>query len=120
MDLELIAGNFFLDENLPKEKQWLLKYFATEQQRRFLVYDHFFHRLRDRSPNHFYVNFIDQTGEYCERRPFQKWQKKLNDLQSLADRAIAETDLELLQTLKSGTYCYYAKQTSGRDSCRQT
>ncbi len=103
MDLKLIAGNF-LDDVLPKDKQHLLKHYRSEHQRRFITYYLNFAELRERSPKHFYKNFIDHTGIACTERSMQSWIKKFHALESALQKATEQFDFETIEQIKSGRY----------------
>ena len=54
LELEFISGRF-LEDPLPKEKTWLLKYFRREREQQFVKYFLIFNN---------YWHFVDQTGYY--------------------------------------------------------
>ncbi len=103
MDLRLISGNF-LSDAIAKEKRYLLKHYKTENQRRFLIYYLNFAALRERSPKHFYKNFIDHTGIACTERSMQKWIKKLHALENALQKATEQFDFNIIEQIKSGRY----------------
>ena len=105
MDLELLAGEFFYDESLPKGKRHLLKYFTTKPQRRFLVYAVIFDELRLRhGPFCFYRGFVDHTGVQCTRRVMQRWSRRLRELETALKSAMGGFDLEAVEKIKTGEY----------------
>lgn len=106
MDLNLIAGDFLYDDNVPKNQRWLLKYFNLAAQVRFLNYYVIFKDLKVRSANHLYNNFVHHTGIHYTLRGFQKSVKKFNDLQALEKKAIDEFDFIALEQLRSGKYSF--------------
>lgn len=114
MDLKLIAGDFLHDDSIPKPDRWLLLYFKTEQQRRFLAYHLQFSDLHEQDAGHFYRTFTDHTGIYCSKRVLQKWIKKLYDLRAIVESANERFDLETLEKVKTGKYRFsHEKKTSG-------
>jgi hypothetical protein len=115
MDLLLIAGDFFFDDVVPKEQQWLFKYFKTKPQRRFLAYYSQFAALRN-YPGRFYPNFINHTGVHCTKRAMFKWLRKLKCLLSLSQEAAERFDLETLERVKSGKYRFSHANQSEDDS----
>jgi hypothetical protein len=117
MDLQLISGEFFHDESVPKDKRWLQRYFRTPSQRRFLAYYLQFSALRCRSPYHFYRNFTDHTGVYCTKRAIQKWTKKLLLLESLVRAATEGLELAALEVIKSGRYRFSQNGKATSNPC---
>jgi len=105
MDLQLISGEFFYDDIIPKEKAYLLKYCKNDQHRRFLVY---FFEFQDAFERHgayrFYRNFIDHTGYECCQRVMQKWLRRLRELEKSLAEASKAFDLEEVEKIKTGQY----------------
>lgn len=96
-DLDVISGRFF-EYDIPREKQYLLKYFTTDLQVAFLRYYLIFGESR---------MFVEHTGHYCsERLRFRLLARarRLMDLHEQARRAMTEESLATLQLLESGLY----------------
>jgi hypothetical protein len=93
-DLKLISGNFF-DLVIPKEKQYLLKYFDTDIQEQFLrYYMEFGH----------YKRFVDHTGVVCTRRWLQKMKTRYENLVEIHDKAKKDLDFDTLEAIQMGKY----------------
>lgn len=93
-DLLFLAGNF--DEiDLPKEKNYLFKYFRKEIQQKFIRYFFAFNS---------FDNFVDHTGFYCQTRWLKILHNKLISLESLHREAKSNVDLETLLKIESGKY----------------
>jgi len=96
-DLDFISGRFF-DYDIPREKQYLLKYFTTELQIAFLKYALVFENTK---------SFKDHTGYYCsDRLKFRLLfrLRKLLSLHSEAKSTFTEEGLNTLQLIESGQY----------------
>ena len=105
MDLKLIAGDFFYDDILPKDKRYLLKYFTTSSQRRFLIYAITFEDFRLRHGSFcFYRGFVDHTGIQCTRRVMQRWTRRINEIEKALKKAMDAFDLEGVERIKTGGY----------------
>ena len=91
-DLNLISGDFF-DVELPKEKQYLYKYFDTEVQMKFLRYYYTFKT---------YDRFIEHTGTVCGRRWLRFLKNKYEKLVFIYDEAKKNMDFTLLAKIQSG------------------
>ena len=93
-NLNLVSGNFF-DLELPKDLQYLYKYFPTEIQMAFLRY---YYTFREGS------RFVEHTGYFCTKR----W---INDLASKYEKLILtyyeakkNMDFTLLSNIQSGKF----------------
>lgn len=96
-DLNFVSGNF-LDMEIPKEKQYLLKYFTTDVQRAFLRYCLTFGDVR---------LFKEHTGYYCSDRLKFRFLSRFRRLVKLHDDAkssLTEESLSILHTIESGQY----------------
>ena len=97
MDLEFISGNFF-EHEIPKDKQYLCKYFSTDLQMAFLRYRMVFEDTR---------LFKDHTGFYCSDRLRFRLLVRYKQLIKLHDEAkvtFTEEGLNTLQLIESGQY----------------
>jgi predicted transport protein len=94
MDLFFISGDFF-EQSLPRDRDYLLKYFNTKIQRQFVKYYLLFRSSK---------NFTDHTG--IRVQPL--WLKKLSTKLRLLEEAHAEAkkafDTETVAKIESGKY----------------
>jgi hypothetical protein len=86
--------------NLPKEKQYLLKYFpfyrnGDERQKYFLFYLYEFGS---------YKRFTEHTGYTCNLRWRASLKKKYITLVEAHDKAKKEMDLDTLAQIETGKY----------------
>lgn len=93
-DLKFISGEFF-DLTLPKEKQYLLKYFDTDIQTQFLYYYHIFHSI-DR--------FVEHTGYRASKRWLIDLKNKYDRLVEIHDISKRDMDFETLASITSGKF----------------
>jgi len=96
-DLDFVSGRF-LDHDIPRGKQYLLKYFTTELQIAFLKYALVFEDTK---------LFKDHTGYHCsDRLKFRLLSRfrKLIYLHAKAKSTFTEDGLNTLQLLESGQY----------------
>jgi len=96
-DLDFISGDF-LDHEIPREKQYLLKYFTTDVQVAFLRYALVFEDTK---------LFKDHTGHFCsDRLKFRLLArfKQLTKLHAQAKGVLTEESLNDIQLLESGQY----------------
>ena len=91
-DLFLIAGNFFNLE-LPKEQQYLFKYFKTDVQRQFVCYYLTFNSVD---------KFIEHTGHVVTKRWLRGLRQKLNTLMERHKQAKENMDFQELAKIESG------------------
>lgn len=96
IDLELffISGKF-LEINLPKEKEYLFKYFRTPLQQSLIQYYLIFGSL---------TKFIDHTGYACNPWWIRDLKRKLKRLEEAHTKAKQEMDLEKLTKIEVGKY----------------
>jgi len=96
-DLDFISGTFF-DYSIPRDKQYLLKYFTTDVQVAFLRYALVFDDTK---------LFKDHTGFYCSDRLKFSLLSRFRTLVKLHDQAknsLTEEGLNTLQLLESGQF----------------
>ncbi len=93
-DMQLISGDF-TSPDLPPEKRYLIKYFASEIQRAFLSYYIVFghHEL-----------FMDHTGIYCTKRWVRKMRDRFVSVTKAYKKAQKEFDLDALAIIEKGEY----------------
>jgi hypothetical protein len=108
MDLWFISGDFF-EQPIPREKEYLLKYFESRLQRQFVRYFLLF-----RSPR----NFTDHTGLRVLPLWLRKLRKKMNILETAHAKAKADFDLELVAKIETGVYkvCHSSRSKTGAKS----
>ena len=97
----LWIGKTFESYDLPKDKQYLLKYFDTETQSSFLRYYLVFGD---------YDHFVDHTGIVVQTRWLKILEKKFLHLEALRASARANMDLKLLSRIESGEYVMSASK----------
>ena len=93
-DLIFISGSFE-DFEIPKDKNYLFKYFRKEIQQRFVRYFFAFNSFE---------NFVDHTGFYCQRRWLKILYNKLLKLEALHKTAKSNMDFQTLLKIESGKY----------------
>lgn len=100
-ELEFISGRIF-DLTLPKEKEYLWRYFTTEMQRHFVKY-----YLTYRS----YTRFVDHTGYSCSNRWVRILKRRLEKLEIAHDAAKEmarhgdfESGIAALEAIETGRY----------------
>jgi hypothetical protein len=108
-DLNLISGNFFNLE-LPKEKQYLCKYFETEMGMQFLRYYYVFNSD---------VRFKEHTGLYCTKRWIKMLKCRYKSLIILYDKAKKDMDFTLLAEIQEGKYNKIYSETRWTDKYRR-
>lgn len=93
-DLDFVSGKFF-EYEIPKDKQYLLKYFATELQEAFLRYMFVFGE---------WSCFREHTGFRARLDFLKKLEFKFVKLQEVHKKATLEFDLDLKWKIESGNY----------------
>jgi len=93
-DLKLVSGKFF-DSVLPKDKQYLLKYFDTEVQEMFLRY-----YLEFGNTSH----FTEHTGYICTKRWLRGLRSRYKKLLAARKQAQKEMDLDTLELIQMGKF----------------
>ena len=103
-DLLLVAGKYF-EDTVPREKEYLLKYFRGELQVRFLVYFiQFCPLLEKHSANRFYTNFYDHTGMLCARKVLRRYINRYHLLEKVVQDAKIAGDMNKLSEVRSGNF----------------
>lgn len=90
--MHFIAGDF-LDECLPKDKQYLYRYFRTNLQKQFVRYMQVFDNSRF---------FAEHTGQVCQRRNRQLLGVKLRKVEEAHRNAKLNMDFDLLEKIEKG------------------
>jgi hypothetical protein len=93
LELEFIAGK--IGHELPKEKEWLLKYFKDERSNAFLKYFLTFNT---------YSRFIERTGYYFNASTLIDLRNKLETLLKEHSRVKSEMDFDTLVVIEKGKY----------------
>lgn len=102
LELLFIDGDF-LNENFPKDKRYLLKYFKTKIQRTYVKYYLTF-------GNH--KNFVDHTGCRCTIHTLEALKIKLRTLEQIRSVAKNNFDIDLVAKIESGKYRYRGKKNN--------
>ena len=89
-----IAGDFF-DQPVPREKQYLLKYFKTKRQRQYVKYVIFFKSDR---------NFIDHSGIKFQFKWMLQLRVKLSALETAHTTAKKLFKTNVLALIEQGKY----------------
>lgn len=88
-------GGLFIDCDIPKEKQYLLKYFRSDLQQQFVRYMLQFGTT---------VRFVDHTGYYCSERWLKVLKAKMIKLEATYDKAKKDFDFETVAQIEMGKY----------------
>jgi hypothetical protein len=89
-----LAGLFF-DYEIPRDKQFLLKYFRTPLERQFVRYYMCFGEID---------NFVDHTGYFCQKRWVRILKKRMDKLLNVQETYKNNFELDKLKELESGRY----------------
>ena len=93
-ELYFISGQIF-DLNLPKEQQYLYRYFTTARQRQFVRYYTTYRQ---------YTRFADHTGYASSERWLKRMRRRLLELENAYRQAKSSGDFSALAQLESGQY----------------
>lgn len=96
-DLDFISG-LFLTYQIPKERQYLLKYFTNPLQVAFLRYYSVTGKI---------ANFTDHTGFYCSERLLYRFQHRYLQFIQIYDdakRSLTEVGMETIDLIESGSF----------------
>lgn len=88
-------GGLFINCDIPKEKQYLLKYFTSDIQRQFIRYMLQFGNA---------VRFVDHTGYYCSERWLKMLKARMRKLETIYDQAKKDFDFETVAEIEMGKY----------------
>ena len=94
LDLALISGDF-AEYSLPKQKQYLLKYFDSEIQNQFIRYYVIFGSVK---------HFTDHTGIFCKKRWLKYLVSRFHEVEAELKRAKSELDFATVALIESGRY----------------
>lgn len=103
LDLALIGGKF-TENNLPPERQFLIKYFQSPVTKCFLFYFFAFNKLLDVSVENMSRNFVDHTGNYISKQRLRFLVAKTRILIEAIEQAERDLDLPLVDKIKSGKF----------------
>lgn len=111
-DLKFIAGNYLYGD-VPLEKEYLILYYTSDLERKFLSYClMFFDVYLAEGFLRFYNNFTDHTGHSCSRRWVRKLLKRYKELELSLFNAYKIADLTEITKIKSGQYYSISKSSS--------
>jgi len=91
----IFLGGMFFDFPIPKERQFLLKYFKSPLRTQFVKYYLCFGEID---------NFVDHTGFYCERRWLEVLKKKMDKMIVTYEYFKKNFELDKLAEIESGAY----------------
>ena len=91
-DLAFISGEFF-DVEIPKDKQYLRKYFSTDVQLAFLRYYLVFQDI---------TCFADHTGHACSESTVVRMKRRYHKIIAAHDIAKKNLDFEKVWEIESG------------------
>ena len=92
LELPFVANNIL---TIPKEKQYLLKYFTTLIQQKFVSYYLMYKN---------YSNFVAHTGCKCSMRWMHKMCLRIKELEKVHTIAKKDFDLDFLTVIEKGKY----------------
>jgi hypothetical protein len=89
-----LAGLFF-EYDIPREKQFLLKYFRSPLEKQFVKYYLCFGEID---------NFVDHTGFFCQKRWLRILKKRIDKIMSVHEIYKKNFELDKLRELENGRY----------------
>lgn len=89
-----LAGLFF-EYDIPREKQFLLKYFRSPLEKQFVRYYLCFGEMD---------NFVDHTGFFCQKRWLRILKKRIDKIMSVHENYKNNFELDKLREMESGRY----------------
>ena len=93
-DALFLAGVFF-NFDVPRDKQFLFKYFRTAIEKQFVKYYLCFGDID---------NFVDHTGYFCQKRWIVMLKKRMDKILSVYREYKNNFELEKLREIESGRY----------------
>lgn len=93
-ETQFLAGVFF-DFEVPKEKNFIFKYFRSPLEQQFVRYYLCFGEIEF---------FTEHTGHFCQKRWLKILKNRFDEINSLHDKYKADMELELLGKLEKGEY----------------
>lgn len=93
-DALFLAGVFF-DYDIPREKQFLLKYFRSPLENRFVRYYLCFGEID---------NFVDHTGFFCQKRWLLILKKRIEKIICAHETYKNNFELDKLREIENGCY----------------
>ena len=91
-EAQFLAGVFF-DFEIPKEKNFLFKYFRSPLERQFVKYYLCFGETDC---------FIDHTGYYCQKRWVKILRDRFDKIITFHNQCRENMELELLEKIENG------------------
>jgi len=91
---QFLAGAF-LNTEVPKEKNFLFKYFRSPLEQQFVKYYLCFGEIE---------YFIEHTGNYCQKRWLRILQKRFDKIVVFHNQCRENMELELLEKIENGRY----------------
>lgn len=93
-DALFLAGVFF-EYDVPRDRQFLFKYFRTPLEQAFVRYYLCFGEID---------NFVDHTGFFCQKRWVRILKKRLDKIISVHDEYKKNFELDKLREMENGRY----------------
>lgn len=93
-DALFLAGVFF-DYYIPREKQFLFKYFTSPLEQQFVKYYLCFGDID---------NFVDHTGFFCQKRWLRILKKRIEKIIGVHETYKKNSELDKLRELEDGRY----------------
>lgn len=95
MNRDLAYLSRVYEEDVPKDKAYLYKYFKTDVQQAFIKYVQVFGE---------YTHFMEHTGHRCSMRWLDGLYARLLKLEALQRKAKQDMDFQLLARIEAGRY----------------
>jgi hypothetical protein len=89
-----LAGLFF-EYDIPREKQFLLRYFRSPLEKQFVRYYLCFGEID---------NFVDHTGFFCQKRWLRILKKRIDKIMSVHENYKKSFELDKLREMENGRY----------------
>ncbi len=93
-DAMFLAGAFF-NYYVPREKQFLFRYFRSPLEQQFVKYYLCFGDID---------NFVDHTGFFCQKRWLRILKKRIDKIISVYETYKNNSELDKLRELENGRY----------------
>lgn len=89
-----LAGLFF-EFDVPREKQFLFKYFRSSLEHQFVKYYLCFGEID---------NFVDHTGCFCQKRWLKVLKKRIEKITNVYENFKSNFELDKLREIENGHY----------------
>jgi len=93
-DAVFLAGLFF-EYDIPREKQFLFKYFTSPLEQQFVRYYMCFGEID---------NFVDHTGFFCQKRWVRILKRRIDKILSAHEAYKNNFELDKLRELEAGRF----------------